>query len=113
MSERKEMTEADVVALMKTSRDAKEWDANIEIVKEAFWGGYPSFWWTAMMMSGVAHNIQQSWMSEAASGLLPKTSPGEATVIHLKPPTPDEIAEITARKPLSNLIDRLDDKGKK
>lgn len=98
MSDRKEMTEADVVALMKTSRSADEWNANAKIVKEAFWGRFPEFWWSAMMMSGLAHQIQQSWMSEAASGLLPKPAPGESTVIHLKPPTPDEIAEITARR---------------
>ena len=47
------MTEQEVVELMKSSNSADEWNANCDKVKKAC-AGYPSFWWPAIMQSGVA-----------------------------------------------------------
>lgn len=48
-----EMTEQEVVNLMKSSKSESEWNANCDKVKASFDGSYPSFWWDAIMQSGV------------------------------------------------------------
>lgn len=45
--------ESDVVELMKSSKDKEEWNRNCDRVKSAN-GGYPSFWYSAIILSGVA-----------------------------------------------------------
>lgn len=91
------MNQDQVVALMSSSRNSEDWNANADEVKRKC-GGYPSFWYSAIMMSGLAHRVQQSWVETAASGILPKSNPHETAdgvmVFTLNPPTPDEIAEI-------------------
>lgn len=47
------MTENEVVELMKSSKSAKEWDDNCDIVKERC-NGYPDFWFRAIIRSGLA-----------------------------------------------------------
>ena len=47
------MTQCEVVALMKSSRSESEWNANCNKVKKAC-GGYPDFWHSAIVLSGVA-----------------------------------------------------------
>lgn len=44
--------QSDVVALMKSSKSESEWNANCDKVKAAN-NGYPSFWYTAIVLSGV------------------------------------------------------------
>lgn len=84
------MTEAQVVALMQSSKNEDEWNANCDTVKKHF-GGYPKFWFPAIMMSGLAHAVRNSWIETGVRGLLPKDdTPGFKTV-ELLPPTPEEI----------------------
>ena len=56
------MTEQDVVNLMKSSKDENEWNENCDKVKVAF-GGYPSFWWSAIKTSGLADETRACWKS--------------------------------------------------
>lgn len=46
-----------VIALMKTSASAREWNANCVAVKKACGGGYPAFWYEAILQSGLAREI--------------------------------------------------------
>ena len=50
------MTEKEVVALMESSKTSKEWNKNCDIVK-AKCGGYPSFWFAAILLSGLANRV--------------------------------------------------------
>lgn len=54
------MDEQEVVELMKSSRSEAEWNRNADKVK-ASCDGYPSFWYTAIVMSGVASQVQATW----------------------------------------------------
>jgi len=47
------MNEKEVVDLMASSNTADEWNANCDKVKKAC-GGYPDFWYRAIIQSGVA-----------------------------------------------------------
>lgn len=50
------MTEEEVVELMQSSKSEKEWTANcVKVKKEC--GGYPGFWWKAIIMSGLAKDV--------------------------------------------------------
>jgi hypothetical protein len=46
------MDEKQVVDLMKSSKTKVEWEKNCDYVK-AQCGGYPSFWFSAIVLSGV------------------------------------------------------------
>ena len=48
------MNQAEVVSLMAGSRSEAEWNANVEKVKAAC-GGYPEFWYLAIVESGLAY----------------------------------------------------------
>jgi len=50
------MTEKEVVALMESSKTAREWDDNCDKVKSVF-GGYPTFWFPAILASGLAKRV--------------------------------------------------------
>lgn len=82
----------DVVALMESSQNETEWNDNCDAVKRAF-GGYPNWWYEAIMMSGVGHRVQQSWIGTAMKGNLDefKTEDDTIKTIELLPPTPLEI----------------------
>lgn len=54
------MTEQEVVALMKTSKSEEEWNANCDKVK-ATCGGYPDFWYSAVIMSGLLTQVKATW----------------------------------------------------
>lgn len=54
------MTEAEVVALMESSQSEKEWNSNCDKVKEAC-GGYPDFWYSAIVRSGLAGRKISGW----------------------------------------------------
>ena len=47
------MNEKEVVELMESSKSEAEWNANCSKVKKAC-GGYPGFWYSAIVLSGVA-----------------------------------------------------------
>jgi len=46
------MTEQEVVALMGSSKNSTEWNDNADKVKAAC-GGYPGFWYKAIILSGL------------------------------------------------------------
>ena len=52
-----QMTEAQVVALMQSSTSAQEWNDNCDKVKRSYGGQYPEFWFSAIMLSGVAASV--------------------------------------------------------
>ena len=55
------MSENDVVVLMRSSRSEVEWNANCDKVKREFGGGYPSWWFSAIMLSGLYEETSQGW----------------------------------------------------
>lgn len=59
-----EMSEKQVVELMKSSKSEIEWDANCDFVQSKC-GGYPSFWYGAIVLSGVASKTASSWGGDA------------------------------------------------
>jgi len=58
------MTESEVIELMKSSKSSKEWNSNADIVKSRC-GGYPSFWYRAIILSGIAQEVTATWGSDA------------------------------------------------
>lgn len=54
------MTEQQVLRLMRSSKDASEWRANCDHVKREC-GGYPDFWYGAIILSGIAASVMASW----------------------------------------------------
>lgn len=54
------MNEEEVVALMKSSISAREWEDNADKVKAAC-GGYPQFWYAAIVESGVLYETFSKW----------------------------------------------------
>ncbi len=55
-----EMTEQQVIDLMKSSTNEQEWNKNADEVKKAC-GGYPFFWFASIVTSGVMAETQASW----------------------------------------------------
>jgi len=47
------MTQEEVAALMSSSKNETEWNANADKVKAAFGGDYPDFWYGLIIMSGL------------------------------------------------------------
>ena len=47
------MNQQEVIELMKSSKSESEWNANCDKVKKAC-GGYPDFWYSAIVLSGVS-----------------------------------------------------------
>jgi hypothetical protein len=58
------VTQEQVVSLMESSRNAKEWDDNADKVKAAC-GGYPDFWFQAIVTSGLARRVAASFGGSA------------------------------------------------
>jgi len=48
------LTPDQVAAFMSSATSAEDWDNKCDLVKEAFGGGYPSFWYQTILASGVA-----------------------------------------------------------
>lgn len=59
------MTEKQVVDLMKSSKNEREWNVNVDKVKAACGGDYPSFWFSAIVLSSVASNVAAKWGGDA------------------------------------------------
>ncbi len=55
------MTQDQVVSLMKTSRSKAEWNRNCDQVKKAHGGKYPDYWYSAIVLSGIANDVQSKW----------------------------------------------------
>jgi len=50
------MNKEEVINLMKSSKNANEWNKNCTIVKEKC-NGYPNFWYETIIVSGIAREI--------------------------------------------------------
>ncbi|MEI6266302.1 MAG: hypothetical protein WCP14_00195 [bacterium] len=50
-----------VIALMESSKDEKEWNANCDRVIAANGGDYPSFWLKEIVISGIVQRTQEKW----------------------------------------------------
>jgi hypothetical protein len=59
------MSQTDVIEMMQSSRSESEWNANCDKVKTAF-EGYPEWWFTAIVASGVMSRTQLSWILTAS-----------------------------------------------
>lgn len=60
------MSEQDVVALMKSSTSAAEWQQNTDKVWHAY-GEYPHFWYAAIIQSGVEEQTKAHWTQECSA----------------------------------------------
>lgn len=49
-----------VQALMRSSKSESEWNANCDKVKAAN-GGYPQFWYPAIILMGILSSVQDTW----------------------------------------------------
>jgi len=58
------MTEQEVVALMKSSKSKEEWSKNADAVIAAC-KGYPSFWFSAIILSGVTKETAAKFGEDA------------------------------------------------
>ena len=88
-------TKEQLINVMKSSKNEQEWNDNYDRIKRsaAF-----KYWWETIMMSGIAHQIQQGWArsgdqwaEETSHNLFGDNNQSGIHTIHLKPPTPDEI----------------------
>ena len=50
-------TENGVIALMRSSKNSREWEVNCDKVKAANDGGYPEFWFRAVIQSGLIKEV--------------------------------------------------------
>lgn len=58
------MNEQEVIDLMKGSANEEEWNSNCDAVKKAF-RGYPDFWYSAIVLSGVARDTAAKWSGDS------------------------------------------------
>ena len=54
------MNKKEVLILMKSSQSESEWNKNVNIVKKSC-GGFPSFWFTDIVESGLLKKIAKKW----------------------------------------------------
>ncbi len=54
------MVKEKVIELMKSSKTEKEWNENCDHVKRAC-GGYPEWWYSEIVLSGVARETAESF----------------------------------------------------
>jgi len=50
------MNKVEVLALMESSKTEAEWNANCDKVQAAC-GGYPDFWYSTIVQSGLANRV--------------------------------------------------------
>ena len=63
------MTQGQVVTLMESSGSEKEWNDNCDRVKAAC-GGYPEFWYSAVVLSGLSKRTAAKWGSDDSIKIL-------------------------------------------
>ena len=56
------MNRDEVIALMESSKSEDEWNGNCDKVKDAC-GGYPDFWYSAIIQSGLAQKVARAAVS--------------------------------------------------
>lgn len=61
-------TPLEVIKLMESSKNAEEWNANCDKVKKANCG-YPDFWYTSIVLSGVFADTEARWKQSRPEGL--------------------------------------------
>ena len=54
------MSEDDVIKLMESSVTEEEWNSNCDEVKRQC-GGYPAFWYSRVILSGLAARMSLRW----------------------------------------------------
>lgn len=57
--------ESDVITLMSSSTSEEEWNNNCKKVKAAHNDQYPSFWYKAIIMSGLVNRVAATWGASA------------------------------------------------
>ena len=77
------MQQQEVIDLMASSKNETEWNANCDKVKSAC-GGYPDFWYPAIIMSGVLTKCRANWGQAPKETTVTQTEYG--TVISLGDP---------------------------
>lgn len=58
------MSEQEGVALMETSKNSEEWNANCSAVRRACGGQYPEWWFRAIVQSGLSARVTARWGSD-------------------------------------------------
>lgn len=58
------MEKQEVIDLMKTSKNDKEWNANCATVKNAHGNSYPDFWYAEIISSGLCDEVLGAGSSE-------------------------------------------------
>lgn len=51
------MTKQEVIDLMKSSKDEKEWNLNCDTVQKVHNGHYPDYWFSEIISSGLFQNM--------------------------------------------------------
>ena len=51
------MTQDEVLALMRSSTNEQEWNANCDTVKAAHDGGYPPYWFAEVIQRGLCDQV--------------------------------------------------------
>lgn len=64
------MNRDEVVALMESATSERDWNNKADQVKAAC-GGYPGFWWDAIMLSGLANRVLGRFGSDANIRIIP------------------------------------------
>ena len=55
------MEKEHVLELLKSSKSEQEWNKYCDIIKKKC-GGYPSWWYQEIILSGFAYNVRSSWL---------------------------------------------------
>ena len=71
-------TENGVIALMRSSRNSREWEANCDRVKAANDGGYPEFWFRVFLRGGLMNEILGPGSDKITVHTLPPPWPHDA-----------------------------------
>jgi hypothetical protein len=58
------MDKQEVTNLMSSSVNEDDWNKNCDIVKKAFNGQYPPFWYSAVIASGTLSKCREKWLKE-------------------------------------------------
>lgn len=69
------MQEQEVIDLMASSQNETEWNANCDKVKAAC-GGYPPFWYAAIMLGGILREYRTKWGQEPKKTTITETEFG-------------------------------------
>ena len=54
-------SEAGVIALMENCKTAEDWASACKAVKAVYGGGYPGFWYSTIIQSGLCNRVSAAW----------------------------------------------------